>query len=642
MITECYSMRWKKGKLRYNKIEERDMKIEKKKVLFIIAIFILPMLLEIFLFQRNIVFSDDWGRKKISYKSEEITLVENSLEDGKKYIELKFDERFVNKLQIEYQTISNAEITINTTEVNGYGKSYEGTIQDTLYNQLNVSYSNIASKVNCIRVIFSEGVEIENIYLNNEFVFNFSRYISMVIFLILMYFIIVYNKFIIEKVEWGFLVVSSLLGILFISVLPIYGYGWDNHIHFSNAYEQTQFGIVNWTESARQFASGGLPEINTYEENRIITKYLNERNKVVESREKPEFQIASINKAGYIGSVMMMKIGMKLKLPFSLIVQLGKMGNLMLYTILIFFAIKYIPFGKHALMVFSLVPTAIYQASFICYDPVVTAGMFLFFAIIMKEISEKDNLLNKKVLGIALLGIILASLAKAVYAPFILIAFLLPKSKFSSKKEKQVFYIIISILFIILLSTFVLPTLFDKVEADYRGGDTNVGQQFKLIFSHPITYAKLLLQSIYEGLIENTIGSESTMNFAYLGIMKGNLAIFTPIFLLFVTCTDDCSNDFILSKMHRLWVVLVSFVVVCFIWTALYLAFTPVGTLTINGVSPRYFISILPLALITIFTGNQYIRIDIKKESYSRLVFLGSIFISFATFYELILSKICV
>ena len=70
--------------------------------------------------------------------------------------------------------------------------------------------------------------------------------------------------------------------------------------------------------------------------------------------------------------------------------------------------------------------------------------------------------------------------------------------------------------------------------------------------------------------------------------------------------------------MMKIWNAVLIFGTACLVWTALYLDFTPVGSMVINGVSPRYYLPLIfPLSFIFI---NQKVRCNMKLENYQRLV----------------------
>ena len=86
-------------------------------------------------------------------------------------------------------------------------------------------------------------------------------------------------------------------------------------------------------------------------------------------------------------------------------------------------------------------------------------------------------------------------------------------------------------------------------------------------------------------------------NFAYRGIYDGIGYFVVLLTMLFTFVTDFGMTEKIYdAQMKRkifimkIWNAVLIFGTACLIWTALYLDFTPVGSMVINGVSPRYYL----------------------------------------------------
>ena len=119
-------------------------------------------------------------------------------------------------------------------------------------------------------------------------------------------------------------------------------------------------------------------------------------------------------------------------------IRLGRLGNLLIYAAVMFFAIKKTPVGKAVMAVIGLLPTSIFMACVYSYDPAVTAWIYLSMACLLKEILTPDTKISWKSYGLILAAFVLGCCAKAVYAPMILIGLLLPASKFRDKRQRTV------------------------------------------------------------------------------------------------------------------------------------------------------------------------------------------------------------
>ena len=287
-----------------------------------------------------------------------------------------------------------------------------------------------------------------------------------------------------------------------------------------------------------------------------------------------------------------MKFGMILKLPFVYIYKLGRLANVLLYAFLGFFAIRRIPTGKRILLLFALMPTAMMSAITYTYDAWVNGFSFLAMAYLLGMWFDRKKKITWKEYIITVIAFVLASMPKAVYIPLILIVLLIPKERFKNKKQMYLMKGIVIGAFLIMLSSFVWPTVSTtQIEGDSRGGDTSVSEQLKYIFTHPIYYSKLLVGSIGKTFYSYTIGQDGLAGMGHFRNVANTYLIAVSIaYTVGTDCADEKTED--MKLWQKFSVSVIVFGVMCLIWTALYLSFTPVGLSQINGVQGRYYIPI--------------------------------------------------
>lgn len=98
-------------------------------------------------------------------------------------------------------------------------------------------------------------------------------------------------------------------------------------------------------------------------------QYLNSHhNGAVEIYERDAY---TLNAVGELHMALAIKVVKYLGLPFYAQFIAGKIANLLLYTLLIYWAIKIIPVGKKFLTSVSLMPTLMIQSTSYTYDIVV-------------------------------------------------------------------------------------------------------------------------------------------------------------------------------------------------------------------------------------------------------------------------------
>ena len=128
-------------------------------------------------------------------------------------------------------------------------------------------------------------------------------------------------------------------------------------IHYLNAH---WIGCTKYEEPSTQVEDYyyGYPwEINTttisanesIEERMDFFRVMNDKTRYTGvMTDKYEFKLSSV---GYLNQAFLLKIGQILHLPFYFQWLLGKLGNLLLYAVVMSFAIAILPIGKRLLMV---------------------------------------------------------------------------------------------------------------------------------------------------------------------------------------------------------------------------------------------------------------------------------------------------
>ena len=203
----------------------------------------------------------------------------------------------------------------------------------------------------------------------------------------------------------------------------------------------------------------------------------------------------------------------------------------------------------------------------------------------------------------------------------------------------------IVVVFLVLMSTFVLPTIISpSAEGDLRGGTTSHAGQLSVIFSNPIGYAGLLLSTMWKYLFDFGIGTPSLDFMAYLG--KGSLTI--PIVIYLVTLTLTSENT-VLKNDRKEWMskgmtplfkgvlYFLVFGVMCLIWTSMYLSYTEVGKTVMAGVQGRYYIPLLFPVLFALSLNK--VNVSWNKMRYSMICSIVSAFIIFYSIWEILISQ---
>ena len=557
----------------------------------------------------------------------------------KSYIEINI-QKYVNKLNFNYKT--DNLVNLNSTELidynNYYGREKELKSSSTNYYGTNIYSKSIRKNVNKIKISFNQkDIVISNFSINNKKSFNFYTFIFFSVLFFDIYLLWFKRSYFAKNIEKGFLLISLSIGTLLVIIIPpAVGVSWDDQIHYKRTYEIFNFdGKRNNLVDEYESIVVDFHMFDTVEERKALLKYSNLNSY---SDYNLNVDITSSSNFAYLLPSFMMHICNKLGIPFLVAFILGKYMYVLIYSFVMYYAIKIIPVHKHILTYIALIPTALFLSANYNYDNIVTPFLALAFSIFINEMYYKNKKLNTRHLAIFLISIALASFAKGVYAPFGLLLLLLPESKFENKKKYNTFRICLLIFCALIIFKLLTPNLV-STSGDSRGGDTSVREQIKINIKSPVLFVITFTSNVVGNFFDSMISKKIFISFAYLGSINKNSNIYF-IFLIgfFYFMFTDRSKEY-LTKTQKITIfILISFII-CLIWGALYLSFTPIGETHIEGIQPRYFIPLL-FPLIVLLNKNN-MKYEISREKYSSILFFASLFVLYSSIYTVIICKYC-
>ena len=592
----------------------------KSKIKFIIISILLCLtfsaLMEIFIFNFNSLTSkNDNPNTELSYTTEK--------NDKQEIINIDLNNERINKLIINYQTQKDIEYTISYTSPNLYNSSSETVITDIFDDSFTSSITNINSNVTKIQIAYNtknnSDIKINKIEKNNSFYFNCSRFFFIFLSFILIVSIIYFYKsgFKDSKLHIYFVFVCIILGTMTIIAQPNASfYSFDDQIHFQKT--------VDWFGGNIDYSTGEYHNVNVNIDNAAGRESINSLDEQIEQDNLFNTKnnlyphsagyLPSYDKIPYLPMAIGYNLTKLLGLPFSICFIIGKLFNLLTFTLLMAYAIKIIKYGKHLLTVIALLPINIFLASQYSYDPIVLAGITIFIAKLLNLCLDKETKFDFKNAIILISSISLACFAKAIYAPLLLLTLFIPKVKFISQKQSRLVKAGLIGIMLVLMSIFILPTLSGTAINDSRVEGTSINDQLSLIVSHPLDFLSLLGNTAGAQFGEKLISPEALGDFAYIDnsvfLDSMNLYFLILAAIVFAFFTNNSNNT--LSKKQRIGIICTNIFIIILIWTALYLSFNPVGNDRINGVQSRYFLPLLFPLLISIQPKNIQNKISPK------------------------------
>lgn len=284
------------------------------------------------------------------------------------------------------------------------------------------------------------------------------------------------------------------------------------------------------------------------------------------------------------------------KLGFIRVYTLGRLFNMAAYIALAMLAIRLVPVNKELMLMMSILPMSMQQATQLSYDAPVNGLALVFTGYVFKIIYEKKEFNWKETVICALLMAAISPL-KVIYVLLGILLLLIPGSQFRSLSDRLVK------LFIMVLSgmiTMVLTRSSDVSASAVRNTSAMTldasGMEaghytIRFVFSEPIRFMKLIasnwgihLSNMFKGMIGGSIAGFS-------------VSIPEQLVFLFGLCIVLCAlsgTESVISKRWQMITILVlpvlGYLAVLTVFT---FAETTYGTTYIGGLQGRYMIPFL-------------------------------------------------
>lgn len=328
--------------------------------------------------------------------------------------------------------------------------------------------------------------------------------------------------------------------------------------------------------------------------------------------------ISTYSPAAYLAALPAFWIGRLLEQPPVVMLYLGRIFNLLAYTWLLASALRLFPAFRNILLLTALSPMALFLAASLSADSLTNGLAFLFTALVLRAAYLNNTPVRARFLGVLIgLGVLL-SLSKYIYGVFILLFFLIPASKFSSKKRYLAAF---ALMFLIAFGSVLgwiaytqefshLPNPALNAQMTY---EENMSIKTEFIRSHPLDYLKLNFRT----LDRMALGYYVKTSIGVLGWLDTPFPRwYYELFALFFLVTAAFSSlaaPFQVSLKDRAMALLSICSVTFSLLLIEYLLWTDPHNQIIEGIQGRYFIpAILPgcvLVYLNFEWKNKIVRV---------------------------------
>ncbi len=391
----------------------------------------------------------------------------------------------------------------------------------------------------------------------------------------------------------------------------------DEVAHFARAYQISELKIIPERDGNK--LGGSLPisfkeavkssgnEIKQHPERKISYEKILSAFSIPLNADKRvfrEFATASYPPVPYLPQALGIFFGRIFDLGPLALMYLGRFFNLIVWIGLSYLAIKITPIHKWTFFLLGLMPMSIFLAASLSCDALTNSILFFFIAFILYlAMDNKVNISNRHLCILFIISLCL-SLLKTGYFVFTPLFFLIPTSRFSNKVKYYLFFGILLIASILIVTAWAY---FAKASF-IHGNGANPAEQINLIINSPGQYIKTLLRSVsHNGLfyLDSFVGI-----LGYLDTRLPNILVYSYVFVLFLLSSGDNLKDVDIPFSRKiLFLTVISFIVFPLL-TIMYVVWTPVGNPIIEGVQGRYFIPISPLFFLLFYNNKIKFQVD--------------------------------
>ena len=305
----------------------------------------------------------------------------------------------------------------------------------------------------------------------------------------------------------------------------------------------------------------------------------------------------------YLPAVLGMTLARLLHLGTVPMLLLGRWFSLLGFTILTYFGMKKLPFGKTALFLLAVLPMNLQQCTSFSYDAVITGVSFLYICWCVSLAFGEKQVKATDMLGLGILGIILVYGKSGVYLPLALLIFLIPAARFGGKRVRNLCVLglfLLPVLCFLNQNTATVSYIATTTEATATvGSSTTAGYTIGYFLSQPLELVRMLANTLSDKTafyLESLVGQK--MGWVEIDISEVISMLFWLLLILASLKTKE--EPMYIRRGQKWWIVFVCAVCAGLILAGMLLTWTPRGYVSIEGVQGRYFIPLMPALLLVL------------------------------------------
>lgn len=506
---------------------------------------------------------------------------------------------------------------------------YHPDFKDALYLEVHESTPGITFQIQEPEVPGT--VSIAKMTIDNSFSTNPLRLLLIFFTLSLLFYFVWFREFAGRNLHVTFLLVSIGIGIIVALSTPL-NFSFDENEHFVRAYQVSSFDLglsnqkpIPWLDSIDEFLryDGSTSAFNTYKEKIAYMEAFSESD--YEETRYIHSTASTYLATAYVPAATGILLGRILDLPFYLVFYLGRIFGVIGYSLVLAFTIRHARMAKRLIFALGLLPALLYVVSSYTADSITVAFSLAAVAVYLNMIGAKEGSLDYKLPELFAACCAIVVMSKLPYSPLCLLIMAVPKNRF----KPGISPVLAKAGAIGSTGIFTVGAMFYSLSQGLNQwvvpGVSSKGQVLFILQNIP-QYILILWKFVsteFSSFILAPIG-----NLAYSGWMS-SIAVYTLLIYIFILgVTDNVNDEVSLRGWDRAWLLAAIVLSWTLVLTSLYVGFTPVGSLTIQGVQGRYFTPlILPFLLLL---RVRSIKNGWKEENFNYFISIFST--SFALF----------
>ena len=330
----------------------------------------------------------------------------------------------------------------------------------------------------------------------------------------------------------------------------------------------------------------------------------------------------------YIPQIIGITAGRLLRLSGTLTYYIARFLNLGLYLILLYLAVKKMPFGKTALAIIGIFPISLQQAASMSSDAFINALAFLLTASVLSMIYSGREISAGEIIAFLVMSVMLAP-CKLVYFAIPFMALLIPKQSIKSKPLRLLTKIavpILSVAALIILEFRHLSVNLDNQTSGTAYSDTPTYSVY-YIFTNTKDFIILMLRTLKENVYYYMVSMVSSpLGSLQIGISGAVFVIYVILTVMGLLPTAGKSERIHVGETQKLMSAAIFAGSSVLVIISMLSAWTPNNSPVVLGVQGRYFLPLLPLIIPIAYTDKLS-----GKEIIERYALFGAVSLGFYT-----------